>query len=382
MTFTKTQPSALPAEIEVLFEEARHRRRRRWRWGLSVFVVVIVATAVPILVGQGGRPPHPVLGQGHRHRPTTTRSNSQKAPATPALNQPTALAVLPNGEVLIDNSGTDQILEMSPNGKLSVFAGDGKLGSSGDGGPAVKAELDAPTALAVAPDGTTYVAEADGIRMISPSGVISTLTSTATGDIALGPSGLLYVNDRGIQVVQPNGSVSTLIPELRPAASVPGAVSDNQGLTDDIEVDGQTFAFEPDAIAVSSSGALYIANSSPKLLLSYSAGVFSLVGAPGSSLESDYVYVCEHGLAAAPNGTIIVGNYGSFGLSQVSEMSISSLASGIQAEGLDFRPSGVAVSSSGEVYGSNDGESGASSESFLIAVDPDGTTHLLDVANA
>jgi hypothetical protein len=55
---------------------------------------------------------------------------------------PTTLAAEHNGDVLILDSSRDQILQLSPRGKLTVFAGSGRQGFSGDGGPAVNAELD------------------------------------------------------------------------------------------------------------------------------------------------------------------------------------------------------------------------------------------------
>lgn len=60
------------------------------------------------------------------------------------LDDPSALAVSPDGDLLIDNQGTNQILERSRNGALSAFAGDGRTGQAGDGGLATTAELDQP----------------------------------------------------------------------------------------------------------------------------------------------------------------------------------------------------------------------------------------------
>ncbi|MHB1720170.1 MAG: hypothetical protein ACYCV1_08575 [Acidimicrobiales bacterium] len=70
------------------------------------------------------------------------------------LDRPEALAVAANGDVLIANQGTNQIVRRTLAGALTVVAGTGRAGYSGDGGPARRAELDDPGGIAVAPDGT------------------------------------------------------------------------------------------------------------------------------------------------------------------------------------------------------------------------------------
>ena len=60
---------------------------------------------------------------------------------------------------------------------VTTIAGNGLAGISGDGGPATTAALNTPDDVAVAADGTVYVADAGNfrIRRISPGGVISTI---------------------------------------------------------------------------------------------------------------------------------------------------------------------------------------------------------------
>lgn len=62
-----------------------------------------------------------------------------------------------------------------PNGRFRVVVGDGNKGVSGDGGPAVDAELLDVSDLAVATDGSLYIADGDRVRVVSPDGVISTV---------------------------------------------------------------------------------------------------------------------------------------------------------------------------------------------------------------
>ena len=96
-----------------------------------------------------------------------------------------------------DKSGTAYIAEMGGNrisvldkaGKLSVFAGTGEKGLSGDGGPAARAQFNGPHHLLVGPDGDLYVADTfnNCVRKIDlKTGVVTRVAGTgkkgATGD--------------------------------------------------------------------------------------------------------------------------------------------------------------------------------------------------------
>ncbi|MHB1891715.1 MAG: NHL domain-containing protein, partial [Acidimicrobiales bacterium] len=72
---------------------------------------------------------------------------SAPGPATSvALDRPSAVVVSSSGDVYVADSSANEVLELSPSGRLSVFAGTGVAGYSGDGGPATQAELSFPTA--------------------------------------------------------------------------------------------------------------------------------------------------------------------------------------------------------------------------------------------
>src|SRR5947207_4417670 len=77
-------------------------------------------------------------------------------------------------------------------GLLRVVAGTGAVGSAGDGGPATEAELNASGPIAFGPDGSLYVAERYNyrVRRITPDGVISTAAGDGTqGDPGEGDGG-------------------------------------------------------------------------------------------------------------------------------------------------------------------------------------------------
>ncbi|MBE2294551.1 MAG: hypothetical protein IAF00_06345, partial [Phycisphaerales bacterium] len=65
-------------------------------------------------------------------------------------------------------------------GHVETVAGTGESGYSGDGGPATAARLNAPTALALAPDGSIVFMDSGNqrLRRITPAGVIDTIAGT------------------------------------------------------------------------------------------------------------------------------------------------------------------------------------------------------------
>ncbi len=96
------------------------------------------------------------------------------------LASPSGLAVDGAGNLLIADSGAHRVRRVGTLGTISTLAGTGAAGFSGDGGAASGAALNNPSGIAVAADGSVYVADTGNnrIRRISPSGTISTVAGT------------------------------------------------------------------------------------------------------------------------------------------------------------------------------------------------------------
>ena len=114
---------------------------------------------------------------------TTAGLSGDGGPAIAAqLATPAGVAALPGGGFLIADTGNDRIRRVSPGGTITTAAGT-TAGLSGDGGPATAAQLDAPAAVAPTPDGGFLIADTgnDRIRRVSPGGTISTAAGTTAG---------------------------------------------------------------------------------------------------------------------------------------------------------------------------------------------------------
>jgi sugar lactone lactonase YvrE len=81
------------------------------------------------------------------------------------LNGPLGLAVVPDGTLYIADTQNHRIRKVDPTGTISTVVGSGTRGFSGDGGPATRASLDVPTSVAVAGDGSLYIADSSNRRI-------------------------------------------------------------------------------------------------------------------------------------------------------------------------------------------------------------------------
>jgi sugar lactone lactonase YvrE len=135
-----------------------------------------------------------------------------------SLNGPRAVAVDPAGRLLVVEREGNCVRRVDfARGTIERFAGTGKKGYTGDGGPALAATFDGPKEIAVGPDGSVYVVdtENEAIRRVDPAGVVTTVAgkgrtkTPGLGDggpatdatlgrphgVAVGPDGAVYIAD-------------------------------------------------------------------------------------------------------------------------------------------------------------------------------------------
>jgi sugar lactone lactonase YvrE len=162
----------------------------------------------------------------------------------PRLVYPNGLAILGVDQLLISDIGSHSILRCDADGQLTIIAGAGRPGFSGDGGPAAEARLNSPfDVLVLERDGAVLIADTYNhrIRRIDRAGQITTIAgngrSAYAGDggpateaslqlpqsIAVDSQGNLFIADTFNHVVRrvdTKGVITTV------AGSEPGLAGD------------------------------------------------------------------------------------------------------------------------------------------------------------
>ena len=176
-----------------------------------------------------------------------------------AIGRVSSLIVDQQGTVYLSDIDNRLVMKFGSNGILTVVAGNGVYGNSGDGGPATSASFAEPSGLALDPAGNLYISD-DGagvIRRVSPGGTITTVAGNAAGlraprGLASDSAGNIYVADndanRVLRISQ-NGSVAIF------------AGTGRSGFSGDGGPAAQASFNNPRGVAVDASGNVYIADS-------------------------------------------------------------------------------------------------------------------------
>ena len=138
------------------------------------------------------------------------------------------IAAAGDGTLYIADISNNRIRKIDPAGStISLVAGNGQWGDSGNGGPALSAAVTGPTSVALDAAGNLYVGETGVVRQITPSGIIGpyagngrasfsgdggpamSASITAVDGLAVDSGNNLYLVDNGnrrIRQVQPAAS--------------------------------------------------------------------------------------------------------------------------------------------------------------------------------
>jgi hypothetical protein len=295
------------------------------------------------------------------------RAGVQVSTVTTSLTLPAAVTVAQNGDAIVADG--DRIVRVTPAGAVTVVAGCG-LGFAD--GPAAQARFSGPRGVAIAPDGTIYVADTGNhrIRVIS-NGVVSTLAGWNQGfadgasaqfsqpmGIALTAAGTILVADawnQRIREVTTKGVASTW------AGTGSEGILDGPGLQAQLQF--------PMGITVLPGGDAVFVEPMTGVLRKVSAAthtVSTLVGYPGSEGWDDGpvsgATVFETIAAAAlPDGQILLIDEATARIRALRSSIIDTLAGGQQGGTVDGK-------------GSTAGFAGPRA----LAVAPDGSVLIVD----
>jgi len=205
------------------------RSRRRLFLVLGLVAVLVIA-GILLRPDDPGASAEQATGTGSRSttrstptgQDTPTGAPTRTTPSVPAIDQvdkPVGLALTAAGDLLICDADRHQVVRLGRDGRVSVVAGDGTSGDSGNGGPATAARLSFPSAVATTDAGEIYVATAGTVRRIDARGTIGPVAGLPPGfgvvRIAAAGDGTLYLASKTTILVRSrNGAVSTLAAEV------------------------------------------------------------------------------------------------------------------------------------------------------------------------
>jgi sugar lactone lactonase YvrE len=307
-------------------------------------------------------------------------------PGTSAsLNAPRAVAVDGSGNIFFVDEN-DVLRLDATTGVVTLAAGNGTAGFSGDNGPATSAQL-SPVGVAVDSVGNLYIADTvnNRIREVS-NGVITTVAGGGSGQtigdngpatsasiyspygVAVDSVGNLYITDTSNNLIRKvsNGVITTVAGSLPvyPAGPGVGPLSGDNG---DNGPATSALLSDPEGVAVDSAGNLYIAETANSRVRKVSNGVITTVagnGTEGFSGDNGPAISAQlngpQGVAVDSAGNLYIADKGNSRIRKVSNGVITTVAgngtpgysgdngpaTGAQLAG----PWGVAVDSTGNLY--------------------------------
>jgi sugar lactone lactonase YvrE len=306
---------------------------------------------------------------------------------TARLNSPSGVAVDDKGNVYIADTQNHRVRKVNPGGTITTFAGRSRVpslsggGLSGDGGPAISAELNSPLGVAVDGQGNVYIADTQNhrVRKVNPGGTITTIAGTGSGALPAnqggfsgdggpataaqlsGPRGVAvdgqgnvyiadYYNNR-VRKVNPGGTITTIA-----GTGVRGDFGDG-GNAISAQLDG------PTGVAVDGKGNVYVVDHGNDRLRKVSPGG-KITSIAGTGRPSEDRLLSPTGVAVGRDGSVYIADTA---YSRVRRVSPSGTVSTFAGEdsyyyyGCEDRagpalhaamrePTGVAVDTKGNVY--------------------------------
>jgi sugar lactone lactonase YvrE len=191
---------------------------------------------------------------------------------TQSIEGPASVTSDGAGGFYVAISSQNRVYRVTAAGKISLIAGNGTPGFSGDSGPATAAQLFHPMGLALDSTGNLYITDSDNarIREVTTNGVINTVAGNGIvgygGDagqateaefsnpmgLALDPTGNLYIadsnNHRIRKITASNGIITTVA-----GNGIPGFYGDTGAAT-------AAQLWFPTGVAIDTAGNMYIAD--------------------------------------------------------------------------------------------------------------------------
>jgi hypothetical protein len=176
------------------------------------------------------------------------------------FGSPQGMAIDAAGNVYVADFFYHVIRKIGTDGTVSTYAGTGTLGAND--GPKASASFTNPADVAIGPSGTLYVSDFSGpvIRSISQAGVVKTINAMAATSIANGHAMNIAVGpDESIYLIADAGNGASVIKKVNQAGKV--TIIAGSGISGSEDGIGARASFKnANGIVVDSQGTIYVAD--------------------------------------------------------------------------------------------------------------------------
>ena len=325
-------------------------------------------------------------------------SGGDGGPATSAQLSPSAVAVDPVGNLYIADALNGTVRKVTAtNGTISTVVGNNANTYSGDGGPAVSAQLNKPNGVAVDDAGNLYIADTANslIRAVAPgTGVINTVAGhyapyspinltdgilatqgslAVPAGIALDSSGNLYIADsqecRVRKVTATSGIITTIAGGVTNAGGFPNGYAGDGGPATSSQLNA------PYGVAADAAGNVYIADTYNNVIREVTAatGIINTVAGGGVGYVGDGGQALNAGLKLPTGvtldsaGNVYIADQGNNAIRKITAATgiITTVAGsgvagyrgdgGPAAQAQLNQPASVALDSNGNLYIADEG---------------------------
>jgi len=261
------------------------------------------------------------------------------------LNGCTSVAVDGAGNVYIADKGNNVVRKINSAGVITTFAGTGAAGNSGDGGPAVLAKLNAPSAVTTDATGNVYISDNGNstVRIVTTTGIINNYAGNGTAGSAGngGAAGLAQLNDPGGLAMDAAGNLyiadagNNMIRKVAASTHTISTVAGNgsAGYSGDGGAAAAAKLYNPCSVAVNAAGELYIADILNNVVRKVSGGMittFAGTGTPGNSGDGGAAVSATmrypSGVSVDISGDVYIADQGNNNIRKVSAGVISHVA--------------------------------------------------------
>jgi trimeric autotransporter adhesin len=306
-------------------------------------------------------------------------------PATPASATNTSIGlphkVMVSGSNVYFSAG-NSVFRMDSNGTLTLIAGNSRAGFSGDGGPAVNAQLNSPQGMALDSAGNLYIADSlnNRVRVVDPNGIIKTFAGNGGvsqpgfwGDgglatdaqihspvaVALDKNGKVYIvaaADNTVRVVDTNGVISIFAGEGYKGYYGDTKAANVAGITGPQDM---TFLSDGSALIADTGNATIRKVATDGTISTVSGN--GAVGLAGDDVATKLAMVSPFGVVADSSGNFYIAEFGTNRIrvvdtngkisTKIGDGNLGFAGDGGPANKVEMNgPTSVAIDSSGNIY--------------------------------